>query len=238
MRDLDLEVHDKLDVFSNVINNLNSASPAALGLSKRAVQAYEQRSSAMSYYDRYKLLEEEVNRKSRAKYLKNVPRNANWFSNITNSKTEADKFTQMKRRPNDFYNPYSPTLKQLNYVSEMSMANAVCASLNQFGGSFITMRRNCDTKNVLLKQPCTSICQQLEVGPDFQKQGECLGVVASKRLTRASLGITPSNNNANVDDVDTVGAQTAILGRSTCNRERCFDEFCCCRLTRFSSGLL
>ena len=125
-------------------------------------------------------------------------------------------------------------LEQFGYLAEMSMANGMCASVNKFSGSFITMRRNCSAADPV-SRPCRSVCNQLQIGPNYRDRGECVGVVAAQLQTAQTLGAAggPGPGGA-----EAIGAQTANLGRAACDRRACYKEYCCCRLTRFSNSIL
>lgn len=203
MRDLGTEVHDKLDVFNQVIQHLDTASPEAIGLSERAIQAYEQKAENNSYFERFKQLEQEVDKPE-----------------IHGAQSVA--------APGGYLDP-ATVLEQFGYLAEMAMANGMCASVNKFSGSFITMRRNCSATDTVAR-PCSSVCNQLQIGPNYRDRGECVGVVAAQLQTPQTLGAGGVR--------EAIGAQTANLGRTACDRRACYKEYCCCRLTRFSNSIL
>ena len=219
MRDLGMEVHDKLDVFNQVIQHLNTGSPEALGLSERAIQAYEQKAEPNSYFELFKRLEKEVERPDK--------NSGNWAAQ--NSLVKA---TGTAGVATGGYLDPATVLTQFGYLAEMAMANGMCASVNKFSGSFITMRRNCSTADTV-SRPCSTVCSQLQIGPNYHDRGECVGVVAAQLQTPQTLGA------AGVGGVgEAIGAQTANLGRTACDRRACYKEYCCCRLTRFSNSIL
>nr|KAG5704904.1 hypothetical protein BaRGS_003887 [Batillaria attramentaria] len=217
VRDLGTEVHDKLDVFKGVISHLDTASPEVTGLSERAIQAYEQKPVKKSYLDRYKDLEKEVEETSKE---------VNAIHPLSSNDVSKDVASNAVM---GFLDP-AKVLEQFGYLAEMAMANGMCASVNKFSGSFMTMRRNCSVGNVLNPMTCSTICNQLQTGPNFTDRGECVGVVASNLQTPGMLGAQGSGK--------AIGAQTANLGRAACDRPTCYKEYCCCRLTRFSSRFL
>lgn len=196
MRDLGTEVQDKMAVFKNVIQNLDTGSPKTLDISERAIQAYEQKPEDQTYYER----------------LKNL---------------EKDDVRACGEQTNAGGTDAVSVLERFGYLAELSMANALCASANRFSGAFLTLKRNCTIADT---DPwtCARICQQVVVGSSPQDRGECITVVAAQLQTEASLGAGLVVGNAG----KAIGAQTANLGRTMCNRQACYSEFCCCRLKK------
>lgn len=224
MRDLGSEVHDKLDVFNNVIQHLDTASPELTGLSERAIQAYQQKPGEKSYFDRYKELEKEMDEvSSEAKAIK-----ADVGNDVSKEGNDLSKSI-----PNNavtgFLDP-EKVLEQFGYLAEMAMANGICASVNKFSGSFITMRRNCSVTNLANPMTCSTVCGQLQSGPNYLDRGECVAVMAAQFQTSQMLGVAGTDK--------AIGAQTANLGRNACDRPDCYKEYCCCRLTRFNSSFI
>ncbi|XP_070188203.1 uncharacterized protein [Littorina saxatilis] len=218
VRDLGTEVHDKLDVFNQVIQHLDTASPEAIGLSERAIQAYEQKPETDSYFDRFKLLEEEVDQKEPDAI---TPTGEGHRALTTSGGGAVGEVLDA-----------ATVMQQFGYLAEMAMANGVCASVNKFSGSFITMRRNCSSADPV-HRPCSTVCGQLQIGPNFNDRGECVGVVAAQLQTPNNLGAPAVGGTG-----EAIGAQTANLGRTACDRTACFKEYCCCRLSRFGNGIL
>ena len=208
VRDFGTEVHDKLDVFHKVIQDLDTSSPEALqGVGERAIQAYEQKRDGSSYFNRFQRLEDEM------KEPEYGPREA---SVVGGQK----------------YSPLDPatTLQQFGYLAELAMANGVCSSVNKFRGSFTTMRRNCSVTDPV-PSTCADSCSQLRVGSGYGDRAECIGVVAAQIHTPYTLGAASEAGG------EAVGAQTATLGRKACGRTTCYREYCCCRLQRFAKGI-
>lgn len=126
------EVHDKMDMFNQVIQKLDLASPESRDLSERAIQAYEQRPGRKSYFERFKNIEKGDESPARA------PLSRGGATNL------------------------QEILEQFASMSELAMANGICAALNQFSGSFITMKRNCSLNDSEPMQ-CSRICNQIQV---------------------------------------------------------------------------
>ena len=108
-----MEVHDKLDVFNQVIQHLNTGSPEALGLSERAIQAYEQKAEPNSYFELFKRLEKEVERPDK--------NSGNWAAQ--NSLVKA---TGTAGVATGGYLDPATVLTQFGYLAEMAMANGMC----------------------------------------------------------------------------------------------------------------
>ncbi|KAL8580394.1 hypothetical protein ACOMHN_020871 [Nucella lapillus] len=215
MRDLGTEVHDKLDVFKQVINNLNTASPEAQGLGERAIQAYEQKSGPDSYFSRFKRLQKDMAHPARGS---------------SGDVRQGITATQVGQVLNE-----ERLLTQFGDLAELAMANGLCTSLNKLSGSFLTLRRNCSVSDPV-PRTCSQVCGQLQVGSNYRARGQCASVVAAQVHTPVTLGGVLRAGGEGKAAV--VGAQTANLGRSACGRSTCFKEYCCCRLARFSNSLL
>ncbi|KAK3789593.1 hypothetical protein RRG08_016270 [Elysia crispata] len=243
VHDLGDDIHGKLDIFKDVIRRLDTASPASLYDSKRAIQAYEQKEEPdrpWGYYSKFKQMEKKAQETGQLISDSNARDGHNYRHKSQNNYGNV----QSSRSSNPLSGQYSPTaygggfspLDHFGYLAEMSMANGVCASLNKFSGNFLTLRRNCTVQGVTCSAMCWSLHASgaarggsgfshgarnvgvgvgLSAGAGGGSWGECVGVVVAELHVSREVA---------------VGARTINLGRGACDRVACLHEYCCCRM--------
>ncbi|XP_035825609.1 uncharacterized protein LOC101856893 [Aplysia californica] len=236
VHDYGSDIHGKLDVFKDVIRRLDTASPSALFETKRALQAYEQKEEPddkWGYYKKLKHIKEDVEHteeltggahsKNKVSSKSHAEQNGQQLHVVPVSGSSRGATSHSNGGGSNLMSSNFTPLDHFGYLAEMSMANGVCASLNKFSGSFLTLRRNCTISGVTCSRMCWALQEHVTPplgngapGPRVTRQGgECVGVVVAELHVSQDVA---------------VGARTINLGRNACDRAHCYHEYCCCRM--------
>ncbi|GFN98364.1 stonustoxin subunit alpha [Plakobranchus ocellatus] len=243
VHDLGDDIHGKLDIFKDVIRRLDTASPASLYDSKRAIQAYEQKEEPdrpWGYYSKFKQMEKKAQEgghlisgsNTRDAYSKKHGTQRSHTNVEKNSPNNLKKNPFASVYPQTAYSSFTP-LDHFGYLAEMSMANGVCASLNKFSGNFLTLRRNCTVQGVTCSAMCWSLhsAGAASAGQGFAPggiRGVGVSVSGSGGSWGECVGVVVAELHVSQDVA--VGARTINLGRGACDRVTCLHEYCCCRM--------